>query len=565
MSSKHRDYYEVLGVTKEAAKEDIRKAYKKQALVWHPDRNLDNVEEATHRFKEVQDAYETLYDDNERAWYDEHKHIIMKGGMAAAKSGSFDDDADREPEQQNLWEFLSSSCYTTFNSKDKNNFFQVYQKVFDTILKEDEEYKSSKKVGGASSSTNVTGPSFGDEDTPFEQVNSFYTFWSNYSTKRSFAWKDKWRASDAENRFIRRQIEKENETERTKARKAHNELVKHLLKKVRTEDPRVKAEMKRKKKLLEEEEKRKQAEKELQEKLKREYLAEKEKLRQQLISGEFDEDEEISDDEEFNQVQDALDEVEDALDSYFNTEKPTKKSNKKVEQEVKEENQPEQSEQPTEEEDGESIDQSVENGDNNEEEEDKKKKKKDKKKQKKQKKGVVHIDQEQLLEVLREERERLEKAKTKQSKAKKKGNKKTYSDDEEEVSVKSSNKGNKKPTPQATKSTSTKQNKASASSTETKDVKSTEPKTQDEEEELVIETEAPTVGESQPTTTAGQQDEEEEEFASTAQGKKKKRRNKDKKKEKEQQSLSCNVCGESFPTRNSLFDHIKTEGHALHK
>lgn len=189
MSQQHkqRDYYEVLGVTKEATKEEIRKAYRKQALIWHPDRNIDNVEEATHRFKEIQDAYEILFDDQERAWYDENKHIILSRGMAAARYGG--DEEMKEPEQQNLWSFLSSSCYTTFKSKDKNNFFEVYQRVFDIILKEDEEYKSAK----APSSSNVKGPSFGDENTPYEQVAKFYTFWSTYNSKRSFAWKDKWR------------------------------------------------------------------------------------------------------------------------------------------------------------------------------------------------------------------------------------------------------------------------------------------------------------------------------------------------------------------------------------
>ncbi|EFC48383.1 predicted protein, partial [Naegleria gruberi] len=266
-----RDYYEVLGVTKEATKEEIRKAYKKQALVWHPDRNLDNQEEATHKFKEIQDAYETLFDDNERAWYDENKHIIMKGGMAAAKSGACDDDVDREPDQLNLWSYLSSSCYTTFNSNDKDNFFKIYQTVFDTILKEDEEYKSSKKVGGSSSNNaNIQSPSFGDENSSFEQVNKFYTYWSTYSTKRSFAWKDKYRLSDAENRYIRRQIEKENEMERNKARKEYNDLVKHLLKKVKADDPRVKAEMKRRKKMQDEIEKKKEEDRLLQEKLKKE-------------------------------------------------------------------------------------------------------------------------------------------------------------------------------------------------------------------------------------------------------------------------------------------------------
>lgn len=56
------DYYKVLGVAKNATSEDIKKAYKKNALRWHPDKNPNNKEEATSKFKEVCEAYEVLSD-----------------------------------------------------------------------------------------------------------------------------------------------------------------------------------------------------------------------------------------------------------------------------------------------------------------------------------------------------------------------------------------------------------------------------------------------------------------------------------------------------------------------
>ena len=64
-----RDYYEVLGVSKNATDEEIKKAYKKQAIKYHPDRNPGN-KEAEEIFKEAAEAYEVLHDPNKRAQYD---------------------------------------------------------------------------------------------------------------------------------------------------------------------------------------------------------------------------------------------------------------------------------------------------------------------------------------------------------------------------------------------------------------------------------------------------------------------------------------------------------------
>jgi len=77
-----RDYYDVLGVSKNASQEELKKAYRKQALQWHPDRNKSP--EAEKRFKEINEAYEVLSDGEKKAAYDQFGHAAFEpGGMGA--------------------------------------------------------------------------------------------------------------------------------------------------------------------------------------------------------------------------------------------------------------------------------------------------------------------------------------------------------------------------------------------------------------------------------------------------------------------------------------------------
>ncbi|KAH6555245.1 hypothetical protein KP509_1Z270900 [Ceratopteris richardii] len=68
--SKRKDWYKVLGIAKTASAADIKRAYKKLALQWHPDKNVDNKEEAEAKFREIAEAYEVLGDEDKRARYD---------------------------------------------------------------------------------------------------------------------------------------------------------------------------------------------------------------------------------------------------------------------------------------------------------------------------------------------------------------------------------------------------------------------------------------------------------------------------------------------------------------
>lgn len=75
-----RDFYEILGVEKNASKDDIKKAYRKMAMQYHPDRNPDD-KSAEEKFKEAAEAYEVLSNDEKRAKYDRYGHNGLKGGQ----------------------------------------------------------------------------------------------------------------------------------------------------------------------------------------------------------------------------------------------------------------------------------------------------------------------------------------------------------------------------------------------------------------------------------------------------------------------------------------------------
>mmetsp|Transcript_45505 Transcript_45505/g.89519 ORF Transcript_45505/g.89519 Transcript_45505/m.89519 type:complete len:846 (-) Transcript_45505:143-2680(-) len=218
--------YEILGVERSAATTEIKQAYRKLALKWHPDKNADNVEEATERFKEIQEAWEILKNEQERAWYDGHRTQILSGGM--------DDDEEDDGDELNLHKYMNSKAFSGFSDSGKG-FFKVFADLFAEI---DKLEGTAVNDSNAKVSKDIKRPGFGLSSSEAELVEAFYSYWSNFVSVRSFAHRDKWNLKDAPSRQVKRLMEADNKKIRFAAKKKFNTLVQSLAKWVRGQDKR---------------------------------------------------------------------------------------------------------------------------------------------------------------------------------------------------------------------------------------------------------------------------------------------------------------------------------------
>lgn len=223
-------HYEVLGLPRTAEGEEIKKSYRKLALRWHPDKNLDNPEEANQQFLLVQAAYDVLSDPQERAWYDNHREQILRGGHTDYEDNSLD-----------VFPYFTTSCYKGYGD-DPGGFYAVYAEVFDKLAAEEVEFMDTEEEY-------ETIPKFGNGQSDYETVvRLFYGFWEGFCTKKSYAWLNPHNVAEIRDRRILKAIDKENKKVQQKARKERNEEIRSLVLFVKKRDKRVNAY----KKLLEE-------------------------------------------------------------------------------------------------------------------------------------------------------------------------------------------------------------------------------------------------------------------------------------------------------------------------
>src|SRR6056297_823779 len=100
-----RDYYEVLGISKDASKDEIKKAYRKMAIKYHPDKNPGDTEAET-KFKEAAEAFEVLSNDEKRRRYDQYGHA----GVGSAAGGGYGGGMTMEDIFENFGDIFGSAC-----------------------------------------------------------------------------------------------------------------------------------------------------------------------------------------------------------------------------------------------------------------------------------------------------------------------------------------------------------------------------------------------------------------------------------------------------------------------
>ncbi|KAI8351674.1 hypothetical protein B0O80DRAFT_110882 [Mortierella sp. GBAus27b] len=223
-------HYVILGVDKNASDADIKKAYRRKALEWHPDKNHHRTEEATKHFALIADAYEVLSDPHERAWYDSHRDAILRGGDPSDQT-----EGAAGTTSAVLMKYFSSTAFKGFED-DNAGFFSIFRNLFNKLAEEESEAEDS-------TGDQTHYPTFGMSTTPYDNnsdsdVKQFYNSWLTFSTQKTFAWCDKYRLSEAPDRRVRRAMEKENKKLRDVARKEFNETVTSLATFIRKRDPR---------------------------------------------------------------------------------------------------------------------------------------------------------------------------------------------------------------------------------------------------------------------------------------------------------------------------------------
>lgn len=179
----------------------------------------------------MQSAYEVLSDPQERAWYDSHRESILRGG-GTSEEQEFERNV-RLTSAGDLMGLMGRFTTRIPFTDAPNGFYGILQATFENLAAEEESASEWQGID------TVQYPEFGGADDDYEDVvKPFYRVWINFSTKKTFSWRDAYKSSDAPDRATRRVIDKENKRLRDEGIREFNDAVRALVAFVRKRDPR---------------------------------------------------------------------------------------------------------------------------------------------------------------------------------------------------------------------------------------------------------------------------------------------------------------------------------------
>ncbi|XP_063777976.1 dnaJ homolog subfamily B member 6 isoform X2 [Pseudophryne corroboree] len=157
------EYYEVLGVQRNSSAEEIKKAYRRLALKWHPDKNPDNKDEAERRFKEVAEAYEVLSDVKKRDIYNKFGKEGLTGGGGGGGGNHYG-----HPFEHNFTFRSPDDVFRDFFGGRDPFSFDLFD-PFDDFFGNRRGHRGNRNRPGGSFLTGFGGfPSFGPSFSPFD-------------------------------------------------------------------------------------------------------------------------------------------------------------------------------------------------------------------------------------------------------------------------------------------------------------------------------------------------------------------------------------------------------------
>ena len=186
------------------------------------------MENTTKLFADIQAAYEVLSDSQERAWYDAHREEILQGTFAP--SGEFYEGLTTTDDITRMYVRFDGQLDV---SDGPLGFYSTVRQFFEQLAEEERSACERQDLRP------IDHASFGLANDSYDGVvKPFYACWANFTTRKTFAWKDVFRYSEAPDRRVRRMMERENKRVREESMREFNQSVRALAVFLKKRDPR---------------------------------------------------------------------------------------------------------------------------------------------------------------------------------------------------------------------------------------------------------------------------------------------------------------------------------------